>query len=222
MIDNILFKLKDLINYKIEIENNHNFYELNLQLAFLHLNNENMSYAYNNKLKNKIKKTQEITYEKINKDDTIINVYDVDENKIKKMNMEEYLYGVLSSEMPSTFDEEALKAQAVAARTYVIYKIENNIKSGHKGADICTNSSHCQAYTSYENLKNIKGKDWMDSDYVKVKKAIDIYDEEMEKYLKKIGRYEKEVNWSIFTSKIYNSVYYPNVKESINKQGFKN
>ena len=55
MIDNILFKLKDLINYKIEIENNHNFYELNLQLAFLHLNNENMSYAYNNKLKNKIK-----------------------------------------------------------------------------------------------------------------------------------------------------------------------
>ena len=55
MIDNILFKLKDLINYKIEIENNHNFYELNLQLALLHLNNENMSYAYNNKLKNKIK-----------------------------------------------------------------------------------------------------------------------------------------------------------------------
>lgn len=124
-------------------------------------------------VKNKIKKTQEITYEKIDKDDPIINVYDVDENKIKKMNMEEYLYGVLSSEMPSTFDEEALKAQAVAARTYVIYKIENNIKSGHKGADICTNSSHCQAYTSYENLKNIKGKDWMDSDYVKVKKAID-------------------------------------------------
>ena len=107
-------------------------------------------------VKNKIKKTQEITYEKIDKDDPIINVYDVDENKKKKMNMEEYLYGVLSSEMPSTFDEEALKAQAVAARTYVIYKIENNIKSGHKGADICTNSSHCQAYTSYENLKNIK------------------------------------------------------------------
>ena len=59
-------------------------------------------------------------------------------------------------------------------------------------------------------------------DAEKVKKAIDIYDEEMEKYLKKIGRYEKEVNWSTFISKIYNSVYYPNVKESINKQGFKN
>ena len=48
-------------------------------------------------VKNKIKKTQEITYEKIDKDDPIINVYDVDENKIKKMNMEEYLYGVKSS-----------------------------------------------------------------------------------------------------------------------------
>ena len=38
-------------------------------------------------VKNKIKKTQEITYEKIDKDDPIINVYDVDENKKKKMNM---------------------------------------------------------------------------------------------------------------------------------------
>ena len=35
-------------------------------------------------VKNKIKKTQEITYEKIDKDDPIINVYDVDENKKKK------------------------------------------------------------------------------------------------------------------------------------------
>lgn len=55
-----------------------------------------------------------------------------------------------------------------------------------------------------------------------VEKAIDIYDKEMEEYLKEIGRYEQEVNWSTFTSKIYQSVYYPNVKESINNQGFKN
>lgn len=56
----------------------------------------------------------------------------------------------------------------------------------------------------------------------KVEKAIDIYDKEMEEYLKEIGRYEQEVNWSTFTSKIYQSVYYPNIKEVINKQGFKN
>ncbi|MPN13093.1 hypothetical protein SDC9_160413 [bioreactor metagenome] len=75
--------------------------------------------------------------------------------------------------MPSTFDVEALKAQAIAARTYVMYKMENNITSGHKNATVCTNSAHCQAYTSYEDLKKMKGEDWIKSDYVKVKKAVD-------------------------------------------------
>ena len=121
----------------------------------------------------KKKITKEITYEKINKDSPIINVYNVDKNKIEKIDIEEYLYGVLSSEMPSTFDEEALKAQAIAARTYVIYKMENNITSGHKNSAVCTNSAHCQAYTSYDDLKKIKGEDWIKSDYVKVKKAVD-------------------------------------------------
>lgn len=121
----------------------------------------------------KKKVTKEITYEKIDKDSPIINVYNVSKNKIEKIDIEEYLYGVLSSEMPSTFDEEALKAQAIAARTYVIYKMENNITSGHKNSAVCTNSDHCQAYTSYDDLKKIKGEDWIKSDYVKVKKAVD-------------------------------------------------
>ena len=122
-------------------------------------------------VKNKI--TKDITYEKVDEESPTINVYKVNKDKIEEMDIEEYLYGVLSSEMPSTFDEEALKAQAIAARTYVIYKMENNITSGHKNADICTNSAHCQAYTSYEDLKEIKGEDWINSDYVKVKKAVD-------------------------------------------------
>ncbi|WP_242949890.1 hypothetical protein [Clostridium saccharobutylicum] len=43
----------------------------------------------------------------------------------------------------------------------------------------------------------------------------------MSKYLNDIGRSEQETNWSTFTSKIYQSVYYPKVNEVINKQGFK-
>ena len=43
------------------------------------------------------------------------------------MDIEEYLCGVLSGEMPSDFNIEALKAQAVAARTYVMYNQENGI-----------------------------------------------------------------------------------------------
>lgn len=122
-------------------------------------------------VKKKINK--EITYETIDKDSPTINVYNVDKNKVEKMDIEEYLYGVLSSEMPSTFDEEALKAQAIAARTYVIYKMENNITTGHKNATVCTNSAHCQAYTSYTDLKQVKGEDWIKTDYIKIKKAVD-------------------------------------------------
>ena len=93
--------------------------------------------------------------------------------KVDEMDIETFLYGVLSAEMSSDFSEEALKAQAVAARTYIIYKKENNMTKGHKGADICTDSNHCQAYFSYNELKKNKGEDWIKESYPKIKKAVD-------------------------------------------------
>lgn len=54
-----------------------------------------------------------------------------------------------------------------------------------------------------------------------VEESIDIYDEQMSKYLNDIGRAEQEVNWSTFTSRIYQSVYYPKVKDAVTKQGLK-
>lgn len=50
--------------------------------------------------------------------------------------------------MPADFEIEALKAQAVVARTYTIYKIENK---KHENADICDDSTCCQAWVSKEN-----------------------------------------------------------------------
>lgn len=120
----------------------------------------------------KITKVKEKNYDTVNKKSPQINVYNASENRVVSMNIEEYLYGVLSSEMPSSFDLEALKAQAVAARTYVIYKVENNITSGHENASVCTNPSHCQAYSSYEQLKEAKGETWIKNDYSLVKKAV--------------------------------------------------
>ncbi|WP_300381230.1 NADPH-dependent oxidoreductase [Clostridium sp.] len=55
-----------------------------------------------------------------------------------------------------------------------------------------------------------------------VENSIDSYDEEMSSYLKDIGRYEQEVNWSTTTSRIYQSIYFPNMKTVMEKQGFKN
>ncbi|MFW2490183.1 NADPH-dependent oxidoreductase [Clostridium chromiireducens] len=54
-----------------------------------------------------------------------------------------------------------------------------------------------------------------------VEASINDYDEEMDKYLKDIGRSEQETNWSTLTSRIYQSVYYPKVKDAVAKQGLK-
>ena len=64
----------------------------------------------------------------------------------KKQALEEYLTGVVLAEMPASFESEALKAQAVAARTYT----QKALKTGGKHGDgsICTDPSCCQAYLS--------------------------------------------------------------------------
>lgn len=53
-----------------------------------------------------------------------------------------------------------------------------------------------------------------------VEDSIDPYDEVMSEYLKEIGRYEKEKNWSSLTSALYMNNYYPNFKDSLENQGF--
>ncbi len=50
--------------------------------------------------------------------------------------------------MPATFEQEALKAQAIVARTYTIYKILNK---KHDNADICDDSTCCQAWISKDD-----------------------------------------------------------------------
>lgn len=71
-------------------------------------------------------------------------------NQVEEIKLDEYLYGVVSAEMPASFEVEALKAQAVVARTYTIYKIINS-GGKHEGADICDNSTCCQAWISKED-----------------------------------------------------------------------
>ncbi|MBI4249080.1 MAG: SpoIID/LytB domain-containing protein [Elusimicrobia bacterium] len=64
---------------------------------------------------------------------------------INLVNLEEYLYGVLNSEMPTNWPMEALKAQAVLARTQAVYR--RKISRPHKalGYDVC-DEQHCQVY----------------------------------------------------------------------------
>ena len=68
----------------------------------------------------------------------------------------DYLVGVVAAEMPASFHEEALKAQAVAARTYTYYKMLNG--SNHPEADVCDDINCCKAYLSYDALREKWGE----------------------------------------------------------------
>ena len=68
---------------------------------------------------------------------------------VEKLDLDTYLYGVVASEMPASFEIEALKAQAVVARTYTIYQIKNGKK--HENASVCSSANCCQAWISKEN-----------------------------------------------------------------------
>lgn len=65
------------------------------------------------------------------------------DGQVTEMDMNQYLWGVVAAEMPASFEEEALKAQAVAARTYALNK---GPTSNHPDADLCTDYNCCQAW----------------------------------------------------------------------------
>lgn len=91
--------------------------------------------------------------------------------EIEEMALDEYLYGVVSSEMPASFEEEALKAQAVVARTYTIYKITNGSK--HENADICDDSACCQAWISKEERLQKWNEAERETNWAKIVNAVD-------------------------------------------------
>jgi len=72
-----------------------------------------------------------------------------DTNEVEEVKLDEYIACVVSAEMPVDYDLEALKAQAIVARTYTIYKITTSKK--HEQADICDKSTCCQAWISKED-----------------------------------------------------------------------
>lgn len=70
-------------------------------------------------------------------------------------NLEDYLVEVVLAEMPANFEKEALKAQAVAARTYTWKSCLTGGK--HGDGSVCTNAGCCQAYISKEGYLNRGG-----------------------------------------------------------------
>jgi len=104
-----------------------------------------------------------------------ITVYRKDTESIVEMDLEEYIKGVVAAEMPADFSLEALKAQAVAARTFAYGRMSGVYKSKqgvHDEASICTDSTHCQAWISEENAKKKWNKLFASRNWNKIEKAV--------------------------------------------------
>ncbi len=76
------------------------------------------------------------------------------DGKLQAMGLESYISRVVLGEMPAYFDEEALKAQAVAARTYTLRLLEDGDR--HQGA-VCTDYTCCQSYLEPEEYLQTRG-----------------------------------------------------------------
>lgn len=77
-----------------------------------------------------------------------VSVYISSKEKTIQIPFEEYIVGVVASEMPDSFEEEALKAQAVASRTYALGRIKS-------GTQLC-DTVHCQVYRSHDISKKVR------------------------------------------------------------------
>ncbi len=86
---------------------------------------------------------------------------------IDKVPFEEYIIGVVAGEMPASFDIEALKAQAVAARSYVLTKMKQNYKNDYDVVDTISN----QVYLDDNKLRSNWGSNY-DVNIAKVRKAV--------------------------------------------------
>ena len=132
---------------------------LSLVLSIISSNEKNTTFF----ITAKEKLREELSSKKQSKDIAVLNTTT---NEINKMKLEEYIVGVVAAEMPASFHEEALKAQAIAARTYAVYKMSTS--GGNY--DIVTDVSN-QSFITEEEMHN-KWQTNFDKYYNKVKQAV--------------------------------------------------
>ena len=122
--------------------------------------------------------------------------------EVQKIELDEYVVGVVAAEMPASFQLEALKAQAVIARTYAL-------KKQSEGYNLKDNESH-QSYKSVNELKKL----WGNNFDIYYKKILDAVNNTQGEYLSFNGKYIEAVYHSTSNGKTESSMnvwgnYYP-------------
>ena len=118
----------------------------------------------------------------------IVRIKRVNKDRIDNVRLEEYVVGVVAGEMPVSFEIEALKAQAVASRSYVLKKIVDNKDNSYDVVDTTSN----QVYLDEDDMK----KKWQDNYVTYVNKIRSAVNDTASLYLE----YDGEIANTMFFS----------------------
>lgn len=154
------------------------------------------------------------------KEETIIAVKS--EDGIENIDLEEYVLGVIAGEMPASFHEEALKAQAISARTYAVYKMKNS----QTDYDVVTDITN-QVYIDTDKMQEMWGENFQGY-YEKIKNAVSstqdlimTYNGEVicSMYFSSTNGYTEDAQLVFGTSQEYlKSVYSPETSSEVTKE----
>lgn len=105
-----------------------------------------------------------------------VRLFVVERQEVISLDLESYLVGVLMAEMPASFELEALKAQAVVARTYTLRRLhavgDSGCDRGLQPADICSDSAHCQAWVDPETAVYRWPAEQRNENLMRIKQAV--------------------------------------------------
>ncbi len=129
-----------------------------------------------------------------------LSVLRVETGQIEYLSLEKYIFGVVASEMPANFEVNALKAQALASRTYIMHKLSEN-------PDIIVNdTTEYQAYSDLGELKDI----WQDNYEAYLQKISQVVHETKNEVITYAGNYINSLFFSTSNGNTLNSEEYFN------------
>lgn len=152
-------------------------------------------------------KKETIFYAKPKKEEYMVKVQK--DNKIICLPLEEYIVGVVAAEMPALFEPEALKAQALAARTYALNYLENN--------NIISSTTNNQAFITKEEMAS-KWRDNYSQYYEKINNIVNETKGQIIKYQDKPIKafyYSSSNGFTADSATVFNQSYdYLQIRES--------
>lgn len=106
-----------------------------------------------------------------------VKLYRTASKKTESIPLRQYLCGVVAAEMQADSEMEALKAQAVAACSYMIYRYEYqkqtpDAEGAHPDAYVCDDFTHCKGYLSEKEASKRWGRDWYEKNYPRIQAAV--------------------------------------------------